>query len=115
MQTATQILERFRVADADRVAWGHLVEGWINGQVARPESVDDLKEQCQARGIAISVPDYVESIAFMQRDKSVLTIRLPARELVEAGEANLLEREVGYPLPSFYEQFFCSPTANTAL
>jgi hypothetical protein len=51
----------------------------------------------------------------MQREKNVLTVRLPAKELVESGEANILEREVGYPLPSFYEQFFCSPTANMSL
>ena len=110
-----QVLERFRAADADRVPWGHLVKGWIKGHVARPETIEQLKAQCQERGISISIPDYIDSIAFMQREKNVLTVRLPAKELVESGEANIVEREVGYPLPSFYEQFFCSPTANTNL
>ena len=110
-----EILERFRIADADRFAWGHLVKGWIKGHIARPDTLDDLRAQCREHGISISIPDYIKSIAFMQKDKSVLTIRLPAKELVESGEANIVEREIGYPLPSFYEQFFSSPTANVKL
>ena len=110
-----EILERFRIADADRFAWGHLVKGWIKGHIARPDSLDDLRAQCREHGISVSIPDYMRGVVFVQNDKSILTIRLPAKELVESGEVNIVEREVGYPLPSFYEQFFSSPTANTDL
>jgi hypothetical protein len=115
MQTTAQILERFKVADADRFTWGHLVKDWIKGRIPRPGTLEELQAQCQERGISVSIPDYMKSVVFVQNDKSVLTVRLPAKDLVESGELNIVEREIGYPLPSFYEQFFCSPTANTEL
>jgi hypothetical protein len=109
------VLERFRIADADRFAWGHLVKGWIKGQVARPGTIDELRAQCAERGISVNIPDYLQGVVFLQTDKSVLSIRLPPKDLVECGEYNIAEREVGYPLPSFYERFFASPKANAEL
>jgi hypothetical protein len=110
-----QLHDRFRVADADRVSWGHLVKDWIKGQIPRPETVEQLQAQCRARGIAINVPDYLKGVVFLQTDKSVLSIRLPPKELVECSEENIIDRDAGYPLPSFYERFFSSPAANPDL
>jgi hypothetical protein len=110
-----QLHDRFRIADADRVSWGHLVKGWIKGQVPRPETIEQLRDQCQERGISVNVPDYLKGLVFLQTDKSVLAIRLPPKELVECSEHNIVERDMGYPLPSFYERFFSSPTTNPEL
>jgi hypothetical protein len=112
---AMEMFDRFKVADADRVAWGQLVKGWARGEVSRPTSLDDLRMQCRDRGISINVPDYVKDIAFVQQPADVLTVRLPAPDLVEIAEMNAAESRSGYPLPSFYQQIYRSPVPNAAL
>lgn len=102
--------DRFMVADADRMIWGQLVKAWAKGERARPCSLDDLLEQCRCAGMARPhVAGYVTDLVFVQNDRHVLTIQLPPKELVEAGEAMLAEQDVAYPLPAFYNDFFRAP------
>src|SRR5262249_51789734 len=93
----------------------HLVKGWVKGLVPKPGNLDELHTQCRDRGISVSVPNYVTGVVFVQNDKHVLTIRLPAKDLVESGEQAIDTTQSGYPLPSFYERFFHSPASNNEL
>jgi hypothetical protein len=104
------MLERFHVADPDKIAWGKLVKQWIKGEVERPHTIDDLKAQCEDRGFTPFVPDYVKGLVFVQNDKHVLTIRLPPKEVLVSGEEDFAANpDDTYPLPSFYNDFFRDP------
>jgi hypothetical protein len=102
--------ERFHVADADKIAWGKLVKQWIKGEVERPRNIEALVVQCQERGFTPIVPSYIKGLVFIQNDKHVLTIRLPPKEILEAGEQHFIENpDTAYPLPAFYNDFFRDP------
>ncbi len=107
--------DKFKIADADQVAWGHLVKAWTKGDAPWPANLDELSAQCRERGIAIHLPDYVTEVAFVQNDRHVLLVRLPPKDLHVIGERNVVEQQNGYPLPSWYERFFNSPTQNMGL
>ncbi len=96
--------DTFIAQDADQIAWGHLVKAWAKGEVPQPASIDELCAQCAAHGIAVKVPEHVTDVAFVQNDKHVLTVRLPAHELA-TDEA----------LPSWYGRFFTDPAPNRVL
>jgi hypothetical protein len=106
--------DTFTVADADRIAWGRLVKDWAKGAALRPTDLDELRAQCDSRGISIEVSARMSAVAFVQHDKSVLIVGLPAPDMVEIGERSVAAYS-GYPVPSFYERFFCGATPNQDL
>lgn len=108
-------VDRFTVADADKVLWGKLVKSWIRHEKEWPRNLEELKAQCLEHGMqAPHVPDYMTGLVFVQNDRHVLTIRLPPKELVEAGEeAFRNDPDGGYPLPSFYTEFFRQPPPSS--
>jgi hypothetical protein len=102
--------ERFHVEDPDKIAWGKLVKQWIKGEVERPHTIADLKTQCEDCGFTPVVPSYITGLVFVQNDKHVLTIRLPPKEILVAGEQDFIENpDTTYPIPSFYNTFFRDP------
>jgi hypothetical protein len=102
--------ERFQIPDSDKIEWGKLVKQWIKGEVERPRTIDDLVAQCVDKGITPIVPSYIKGLVFVQNDKHVLTIRLPPKEIVDAGEQDFRENpNANYPLPRFYNDFFRDP------
>ncbi len=104
----------FIVRDADQIAWGHLVKAWAKGEVPQPANIDELREQCQARGIVVTVPEHMTDLSVVQNDKHVLTVRLPPKEL-HLQEEHAVAEQSGYALPSWYGRFFESADPNRAL
>jgi hypothetical protein len=103
--------DRFRVPDADKKPWGKLIKAWAKGERARPANLAELKSQCVSVGMAEpEIPSFITGLVFVQNDRHILTIRLPPKELIEAGESELREDpNAVYPLPRFYADFFRDP------
>lgn len=105
--------DRFMVADADRITWGQLVKAWATGQKDKPRNLAELRRQCRDAGMAEPhIPEHVAGLVFVQNDSHVLTVQLPPKEMVEAGERWLAESDVAYPLPSFYSRFSDDPAPD---
>ena len=104
-------LELFSVADYRK--WGYLVKAWATGKPipgasgtvpSKPTTLAELEAQCRSIGLTITIPSYLTKILVLDGAKDTLTIRLPAKELVEAAEAHLANNE--YSLPSFYDDIY---------
>ncbi len=98
-------IERVRIADYE--AWGRLVKRWAKGEpgLTRPATPAALEAVANANGVGMSIPGYVTTVEFVQRDKETLLIRLPPQDMVEDSEKNLAEGGT-YNLPSFYRRRF---------
>lgn len=97
--------------------WGWLVKSWATGRPipgttgsapTPPTTLAELKAQCDAIGLRIDLPSYLEQIRVLPGAKNTLTIRLPAKELVLSVEQDLATSP-GYRLPQFYEDLFGHP------
>jgi hypothetical protein len=107
-------MERFQIREADKKVWGVLVKAWAKGEKAKPANLDELKQHMEAAGMSpLPYPDYLKGLVFVQNDKHVLTVRLPPKELVEAGEAALDAATGAYPLPAFYDEFYVNNARRT--
>ena len=104
--------------------WGRLVLSWALGeskvagmssdQVRRPESRQELIDQCQLAGIKIAnqpgepgifIPERIANVQCVQATLDTLILKLPEKELY--AEAKLLLRDTAtYPVPSFYITLF---------
>lgn len=55
-------------------------------------------------------PSFITGLVIIQNDRHILTIRLPPKELIEAGEATIMaDPNSAYKLPGFYSDFFRDP------
>jgi len=97
------------------VLWGKLVRSWatgvnhvVPGQPAPkpPESLDDLKTQCQRAGIGITIPDFIKGLQLVRMPKDTLMLRIPAKELVEQAERDLKASNAKYPIPLYYDDAY---------
>jgi hypothetical protein len=99
------------------VLWGKLVRSWatgvnhlVPGQPAPqpPQTLDDLKEQCQKAGIGIKIPSFITGLQLVRMPKDKLMLRLPAKELVEEVERGLKGPGAKYPIPQYYDDAYGS-------
>jgi hypothetical protein len=107
--------ELFTVSDYRK--WGHLVMAWSTGMPvpgsggfapSKPTTLDELKAQCATIGLTITIPDYLTKINILDGAKDTLTVRLPAKELIEETKADLSGPD-DYRLPPFYADLFGHP------
>jgi hypothetical protein len=97
------------------VLWGKLVRSWatgvnhlVPGQPAPkpPETLDDLKAQCQKAGIGITIPSYIKGLQLVRMPKETLALRIPAKELVEGIETDLKAPGAKYVIPQYYDDAY---------
>jgi len=111
------MFENVKISAASEVAWGRLVKTWATGKsnfpavsidkLPVPRTLDDLKAQCALVGVQITIPAKFTGFAVIQHGPETLALRLPAKAMVEAAEADL-DQGLDYNLPHFYE-VFCGP------
>jgi hypothetical protein len=87
--------------------WGQLVKKWARNAVKRPETVDELIEQCKAEGVTIKIPKryYGNKIQYAEANENTLLFRLPPPTLTADAEV-WLPQGGDYPLPAFYKRIF---------
>lgn len=104
--------ELFEVRDYRK--WGWLVKSWSTGKPIPgtggqapqpPTTLAELQAQCDAIGLVIRLPAYLTKIRVLPGAKDTLTIRLPAKELVEAIEQDF-KNGMQYRLPDFYDDLY---------
>ena len=107
------MLERFKTNDD--VKWGKLVKSWATGKnyidpskpaPVLPRTLDDLKDQCAAVGLNVTIPAMHTGLVVVQSSKEILMIKLPSKALVEATEAEFEANGAAYPVPKFYDDFY---------
>jgi hypothetical protein len=111
------MFENVKISPSTEVLWGRLVKTWATGKsnfptvsidkLPVPRTLDDLKAQCTLVGVEITIPAKVTGLAILQHGPETLALRLPAKAMIEAAEADL-DQNVPYAIPHFYETF-CGP------
>lgn len=111
------MFENVKISPATEVLWGRLVKTWATGKsnfpttsidkLPVPRTLDELKAQCTLVGVEITVPAKFTGFAVIQHGPETLALRLPAKAMVEAAEADL-DQGLPYALPHFYE-VYCGP------
>jgi hypothetical protein len=111
------MFENIRISAATEVTWGRLVKTWATGKsyipavsvdkLPVPRTLDDLKAQCLLAGVEITIPAKLTGLAVIQHGPETLALRLPAKAMVEAAEADL-DAGAAYMIAHFYE-VFCGP------
>jgi len=112
--TAATKLDRINVSDFE--LWGKLVKTWATGRdyvkngktyLPKPTSIADLKKQCKAAGLTITIPArYKGKIKYAQSNEHTVLIRLPPAVLVADSEELLGAEGTVYSLPPFYKRIF---------
>jgi hypothetical protein len=87
----------------DYDAWGELVRSWAMETAPPPTTLDDLKSQCRAAGIDISIPSFIDKMDVVRMPKNTLLLRLPAKETVTLVEQELRAPGAKYPVPAYYD------------
>ena len=111
------MFENIKISASTEVVWGRLVKTWATGKsyfpavsidkLPVPRSLADLKAQCTLVGVEITIPAKITGLAVLQHGPETLALRLPAKAMVEAAEADL-DAGLAYGIPHFYE-VFCGP------
>ena len=111
------MFENVKISPATEVTWGRLVKTWATGKsnfptvsidkLPVPRTLDDLKAQCSWSAWRSPFPPKFTGLAILQHGPETLALRLPAKAMVEAAEADL-DQGVPYAMPHFYE-VFCGP------
>ena len=93
------MFENIKISAATEVAWGRLVKTWATGKsnfpavsvdkLPVPRTLEDLKAQCALVGVEITIPAKITGLAIIQPGPETLALRLPAKSMVEAAEADL--------------------------
>jgi hypothetical protein len=95
---------QFGIEEEDMETWSALVVAWVKGEVPHPTTMAELVTQCNFEP---RIPAWITSIEVIQNDRSVLTLRLPPRDVFNAAEASLGQGGPGeYKLPKFYDRFY---------
>ena len=111
------MFESIRISPSTETAWGRLVKSWATGKsnfpavsidkLPLPRPLADLKAQCALVGVDITIPAAITGLTVIQHGPETLALRLPAKAMVEAAEADL-DQGAAYIIPHFYE-VFCGP------
>ena len=111
------MFESIKISAATEVAWGRLIKTWATGKsnfptvavdkLPVPRTLEDIKAQCALVGVQITIPAKITGLTIIQPGPETLALRLPAKAMVEAAEADL-EQGLDYLLPHFYT-IFCGP------
>jgi hypothetical protein len=111
------MFENIKISPSTEVAWGRLVKTWATGKssfpavsidkLPVPRTLDDVKAQCALVGVQITIPARITGLAVLQHGPETLALRLPAKSMVEAAEADI-QQGLDYMIPHFYE-VFCGP------
>ncbi len=97
----------------DPIAWGKLVKSWATGRSyfqpdaaapPIPQTIAELKTQCQNVGVTIDIDPSIKGLAVMRYSEETMTLRLPPKALIERSEQLLADSD--YPLADFYGTFF---------
>jgi hypothetical protein len=114
------MVDLVKIAPASEANWGRLVKTWATGvshlqgvtidKLPVPRTIQDIKDQCALPGVQVSItiPASLTGLAVLQHGPETLALRLPAKKMVEAAEAELSAQGATYPLPAFYSTF-CGP------
>ena len=103
-----------RIEISDDILWGQLLLSWATGKShlapghaspALPRTMKDLQKQASEIGLAITFPDGMVGVQFVQFSSETIVIKLPPKEMVEATEAELVAG-LQYPMPQFYDDFY---------
>lgn len=102
---------RFKVKPGDEKAWGKLVKRWARGEQAKPRDLAELKQQIKDAGMREpDCPSFITDLMIIHNPRNILTIRIPAKELIDSGEDKVMaDPNASYPLPEFYNAFFRDP------
>jgi hypothetical protein len=102
---------RFKVQPGDEGKWGKLVKRWARGEQTKPQDLVELKQQIEDAGMQEpDWPSFITDLAIIQNPRHILTIRIPPKELIDEGEAEVMANPGAvYPLPTFYNDFFRDP------
>ena len=100
------------------ILWGKLVKSWATGNnyihpdrgpIAIPRTLEELLQIASDIGLSITFPDGMVGLAVIQYSPQTAVIKLPPKAMVEDTEAKLNQPGAVYPMPKFYEDFFCVP------
>ncbi|SDR59903.1 hypothetical protein SAMN05444161_7212 [Rhizobiales bacterium GAS191] len=110
------------------VNWGKLIKTWSTGEnyfndgksYPVPNTLAAFREQLKQANVKMTIPDWAQSVLFVQDYGQSLVVRLPPKEMVAAAEDELkaLGQAKGghaaYPMPEFYgkEAFAKQPQAK---
>jgi hypothetical protein len=124
------MIERIIIDGSVEDQWGYLVKTWATGKsyfpnpgfadaipvekLPVPRDLDDMKAQLALIGIAdrVTIPAHIVSLAVVQYSPNTLALRLPPKEMVEAGEEEFANG-ADYVIREFYSEF-CSPAPKTS-
>jgi hypothetical protein len=98
------------------INWGKLVKTWATGKnyfedgkdYPLPNTLAAFRNQLKQANVVMTIPDWVQSVLFVQKYDQALVVRLPPKEMIEASEASLKKLAednrgpVAYPLPTLY-------------
>jgi hypothetical protein len=105
-----KLAERFTVDDL--VKWGNMVKMWSTREaypdvpvMPVPQTLNDLKKQAAAVGLAITIPAHVKGLSVAQYSPEVLYLRLPPAAMVKDSEAFLYDPRTDYPVPAIYNMY----------
>ncbi|WP_428675110.1 hypothetical protein [Reyranella sp.] len=96
-----------RMDVVDYIKWGNLIKSWSRNPESVPKDIQDFKDQCQAAGVGLSMPNsFTEMRVILQKDNEFI-LRIPPANAIKETEVAL---EAGglYPVPNFYNQRFGS-------
>jgi|SRR5882757_6801301 len=96
--------------------WGKLVKTWVTGKnyfddgksYPLPITLASFQAQLDQADVKMSIPDYVQSVLFVQKYDQALVVRLPPKQMIEDSEARLTKLAkdsdglAAYPLPTLY-------------
>jgi hypothetical protein len=96
--------------------WGKLVKTWATGtnylddgnSYPLPGSLKEFHAQLAQAKVAMTIPDWVATVQFVQGDDATLVVRLPPAQMIQDSEAELhalskSATNAQYPLPIFYD------------
>lgn len=91
---------------------GKLVKSWVLGEnrvnfpggaPPLPQSLQELKDQCNRADVGLTLPDGIKAVQFIPTNDETLVIRLPSANKVREAETAIKADPTNYPLPAFYK------------
>ena len=81
--------------------FGNLIKDWLAGRTPLPQNLDELRQQANAVGARMDIPDNYLKLEVIVRDPTTLTLVLPAPEFIRQTEEKI-SAGGGYTIPGFY-------------
>jgi hypothetical protein len=100
----------------DLVKWGYLVKMWSTQEaypgvpvMPLPRTINDLKKQCEAVGLEVTVPESLTGLSVSIHSPEVLYIRLPPASMIKTAEDYLRDPRTDYPDLPIYNMYSSTP------